>query len=71
MINQIIFIHILIFKCLICDLRSLKCVLGYGLGGFSVVCGCFVGVSTDTLQKGDKLYACLREASGKSNGTEL
>ena len=49
---------------------------------FSVVCGCFVGVSTDPE---DKLYACLREpmgggggggaggggGCGESNGTEL
>ena len=37
----------LIFKCLICDSRSLKCVWGYGLGDFSVVWGCFGGVSMD------------------------
>ena len=37
----------MIFNCLICDSRSLKYVLGYGLGGFGVVCGCFEGVSTD------------------------
>ena len=37
----------LIFNCLICDSRSLKCAFEYGLGGFSVVCVCFAGISTD------------------------
>ena len=32
---------------------------------FSVVCGCFVGVSTDPE---DKLYACLREPMGGWGG---
>ena len=46
----------LIFNCLICDSRSLKCVLGYGLGDDRVVCGCFGGVSTDLYRK-DISYA--------------
>ena len=48
MINNIF--SYLIFNCLICDSRSLKCVLGYGLCRFSVVCGC-LGVLQRTPQK--------------------
>ena len=43
---------------MICGSRSLKCVLGYGLGGFRVVCEClgyFNGPRTD------KSYAYLLE----------
>ena len=35
------------FQLFVRDSRSLKCVLGYGLGGFSVVCGCSGRVSMD------------------------
>ena len=58
----------LIFNCLICDSRSLKSVLGYGLVvlvWFVRVLGCLNG------PRKDKTYAYLPELSGKSNGTKL
>ena len=58
----------LIFNCLICDSRSLKCVLGYGLGDFSVVWG-VLGCFSDLRE--DKSVAHLLNLAGNQMGQSM